>query len=262
MQPEEHTLPLGAPDGWTEAAEFAEQCGSRLFYVTDQPLVGNEGEPLAIVEQGKLTVISTVALGYTRIPQKLAAIFEGNGTELSAVPQPRLLAGMIRSNQPGRLALVLMSAFIAILATGGFGVFYGSIWTMAAELTPVRLSVISVLGVAAVTVSLVVGNGLWEHSHEREPRWLGRLDNLSTLITVGISTALIFVASVLALWLLGLVVVPPGYLREQVGSTPYFRIGWFAACLGTLGGAVASNFDRSPRIRSATYNPRENARRD
>src|SRR5690606_8504716 len=55
-------------------------------------------------------------------------LFEITGVRAYA----RLLIGIVRANRPWRLAPALSSASAAAAATGAFGIFYSSIWTMAA----------------------------------------------------------------------------------------------------------------------------------
>jgi hypothetical protein len=76
--------------------------------------------------------------------------------------QVRLLLGMVLANRPWRLVPSLSSAFAAALATGSFGVFYNTIWSIADALSPLRLTLVTGFAVTAMTVWLIVYNGLWE----------------------------------------------------------------------------------------------------
>src|SRR5690625_7080954 len=56
------------------------------------------------------------------------------------------------------------------------------------------------------------------------------------------------------------------YLRSQlmhpVGIGDYLSLAWLSASMGTLAGALGSNFDSSESIREATYSRRYHQRRE
>lgn len=178
----------------------------------------------------------------------------------------KLFLGLIRANQPLRLLSVLKGVFVGIAATGGFGIFYGSIWSLSQAVSYPRLIGLSVVAIAVLTISLIATNGLWQSPSHRSPRWLGHLDNAVTTATIFLTGIVVFMFAVAGLTFLSLVIAPADYVAGQIGqetagAVTYLRIGWFSANLGVLAGAIASNFDRSPKIRSAVHSPREYARR-
>ncbi|GAA1865221.1 hypothetical protein [Brevibacterium marinum] len=177
----------------------------------------------------------------------------------------RLLTGMVRSNRPGRMLPALTTSIAAAAAVGTFGVFYSSIWTLADSLHPVRLLVIGLLVVAALTFWLIFRNRLWTRRRDAVYAWQGGLDNTTTIIMVGTSVALMFLVLFAFLLGLGLVVVDASRLHSElmhpVSFFSYPKLAWLAACLGTLAGALGSNFDSDDEIRQATYSKREYERR-
>lgn len=177
----------------------------------------------------------------------------------------RLLTGMVRSNRPGRMLPALTTSIAAAAAVGTFGVFYSSIWTLADSLHPARLLLIGLLVIAALTFWLIFRNHLWTKQRDAVYAWQGGLDNITTIIMVGTSVALMFLVLFAFLFALGLVVVDDGQLgSELMHSVSFFnypKLAWLAACLGTLAGALGSNFDTDDEIRRATYSKRENERR-
>lgn len=177
----------------------------------------------------------------------------------------RLLAGMVRSNRPGRLLTALSGCVAAAAATGAFGIFYASIWNMSDALHPGRLAVISVVVISALSAWLIASNGLWNTLRDATERWRARVDNAATVITVGLSVALMYVILWALLFGLGLAVIASDYLASQLGHpadlTDYLHLSWLAASLGTLAGALGLNFDSHEAIREATYSRREHERR-
>ena len=80
-----------------------------------------------------------------------------------------------------------------------------------------------------------------------------------------LSVALMYAILFAGLFLVGLTVIEAGYLQSQLGHpvnlTDYLHLSWLAASLGTLAGALGSNFDSDEAIREATYSRREHQRR-
>ncbi|WP_298585558.1 hypothetical protein [uncultured Kocuria sp.] len=179
--------------------------------------------------------------------------------------QVRLLTGMVLSNRPGRLLPALASCVAAAAATGAFGIFYASIWSMSDALSPARLAMISVVVTGALSGWLIFHNGLWNRSPQDDEPWRAGSDNASTVITVWLSVALMYVLLWTMLFLVGLAVIEAGYLESQLGHPvtllDYLDLSWLAASLGTLAGALGSNFDSDEAIREATYSRREHQRR-
>lgn len=194
---------------------------------------------------------------------------EGKGVSYIVLPggrnRLRLLAGMVLSNRPGRLLKALASCVAAAMATGAFGIFYAAIWNMSDALSAGRLALISVLVISALTAWLVFHNQLWDRSARKSDYWRARLDNASTIITVAISVVMMYGLLWAGLFLIGLVVIDAGYLQEQLRHSvtllDYASLSWLAASLGTLAGALGSNFDGDSVIREATYSRREHQRR-
>lgn len=173
----------------------------------------------------------------------------------------RMLAGMVRGNQPFRLPGAMSGFLTAGAATGAFGIFYSSIWALADELHPGRLLLISAVVIGLLTSWLILRNGLWN----KEPDTQSRLDNAATITTVGIGVLLSYVILFLGLLALSAVVVDADYLSSQLERPAqllnYLDLSWLAASLGTLAGALGANFDSDEDVRKATYSRRWHERR-
>lgn len=182
-----------------------------------------------------------------------------------AFSRPRLLAGMVRSNRPMRLLPALSSSAATAVATGGFGIFYASIWNMSDALSTPRMAAISVFVVAAFATWLIVHNGLWVSSESAGGRIRSGLDNAATVLTVGIGVASMYLVLWAILFAVTLAVVNAEYLAGDIGHPvnllDYQDIAWLASALGMMGGAMGSNFDKESDIREATYTRREYTRR-
>lgn len=176
-----------------------------------------------------------------------------------------LLTGMIRSNQPSKLLPALTNSIALGAATGAFGIFYGSIWELSDSISPWRLLLISVSVIAVLVTWLIGQNGLWARGREATTRLQPRLDNTATVATVGFGVIMMHLVLWSILFVLGLVVVDMPYLEEQLGHRvsiiEYVHLSWLSASLGTLAGALGSNFNTEDAIREATYSRRVYERR-
>ena len=297
----EGTVPL-TPEGDVELGAHAGELldahrWSRLIYVTDLPLSAWEKPVITQrAADSPAVLLSLPALGAFGVRRRLRAVLTGlvehdelsigelrggpdpeegedsadrPGVETRVLDHPgltlRMVAGMVRSNEPGRLLPVLSSSLAAMVATGGFGIFYGSIWKLAEELTFWRLLLISIFATVSFAGWLIVHNRLWQRRHTQESRWREMVDNLATVGTIGMTAIILHFAVWLVMVLASVVVIPQAYLEGElerdVGVITYLSIAWLSASLGAMAGALGSNFDREVEIRSATYNLREHERR-
>lgn len=177
-----------------------------------------------------------------------------------------LQAGLVRSNRPWRLVPQLSSSMAAAAATGAFGVFYTSIWSMADYLSPGRLLSISLLSIAVMSLWLILANGLWERP-EAGPRPRERKLTYNTATTATIVIAVGVMYMVLFGLILGgaLVIIDENFISDELGHTAsfgeYVNLSWLSASLGTLAGAIGSSFDDEQEVRRATFSSREYERR-
>lgn len=177
----------------------------------------------------------------------------------------RMLAGMVRSNRPGKLLPALTGCMAAAVAAGVFGVFYGTMAPVSDALPVWRLVLISVLVIAALSGWLIVRNKLWNSTPGRDVTWRRGLDNASTVITVGLSVVLLYAALVVILLIMAFAVLDTAYLRDellhQIGVLDYVKLGWLCASMGTMAGALGANFDSEESVREATFSRRYHERR-
>lgn len=207
------------------------------------------------------------ALGGAAVHQELA---EEESLTLTAradrLTAPRMLAGMLRSNRPGRLLPAMTGCIAVAVASGAFGIFYGTLATVADPLSIPRLLLISVLVITVLTLWLIIANRLWNRQEHPEQLWRRRLDNTSTLVTVGVSVLLMYVILVAVMLVLSLAMIDESFLRSEVmhpvGFGDYLRLAWLSASMGTLAGALGSNFDSVDAVREATYSRRYHQRRE
>jgi hypothetical protein len=173
----------------------------------------------------------------------------------------RLLIGMIRANQPWRLAIGLSRALTAALATGVFALVTPDIWQLGDALGWIRLSAIGVGSVAAITAALIFGAGLWEHASHPVGRKQVTLFNLATTGTVVLGVLFLYAALLVLALLTSPVLVPAHLLEENIGRAvrvgDYLKLVWLASALATLGGALGAGLESDEVVRAAAYTYRQ-----
>jgi hypothetical protein len=173
----------------------------------------------------------------------------------------RLLFGMIRANQPWKLAIGLSRALIAALATGVFALVTPDIWQLSDALGWIRLSAIGVGSVAAITVALIAGAGLWEHASYPVGRKQVTLFNLATTATVVLGVLSLYAALLLLAVLTSPVLVPPQLLEKGIGHAvrlgDYMKLAWLTSSLATVGGALGAGLENDEAVRAAAYTYRQ-----
>lgn len=174
-------------------------------------------------------------------------------------------AGMVRSNRPFRLVPKLSSAMAAASATGAFGIFYTSIWSMADYLRTPRLLAIGLLSLTVMTLWLIFSHGLLERPQGAKKRERRVTYNLATVLTILLAVAAMFVFLFAFILLGGLVVINVDYMSDQLGHPAgfpeYLNLAWLSASMGIIAGAVGSGLSDADAVRKATFSNREYLRR-
>jgi hypothetical protein len=168
-----------------------------------------------------------------------------------------LLLGMLRANRPWRLALRLMRALAVAFAAGVFALVTSDIWRLAYYLGPLRLTVIGLGSVAAITVTIMVSTGLWERSPHPAAREQVALFNIVTTVTVGLGVAALYLSLFIAMLAATLLLVPGNLLSVVLGhpadAADQVSLAWLATSIATLGGALGAALETSETVREAAY---------
>lgn len=169
----------------------------------------------------------------------------------------RLLVGMIRANQPWRLAIGLSKALTAAMATGVFALVTSDIWQLSDALGWIRLSAIGLGSVAAITLALIVGAGLWERASNPAGGKQVTLFNLATTGTIVLGVLYLYAALLLLALLMSPILVPAHLFEANVGHAvrvgEYLQLAWMASTLAMLGGALGAGLESDDAVRAAAY---------
>jgi len=176
----------------------------------------------------------------------------------------RLLLGMIAANRPWGLALGLSRALVAALAAVVFALVTPDLWRIADEAGPIRAGVLAALAVAVPTVTAIANAHLWERASNRRAREQIVLFNITTLMTIAIGFATLFVA-LFALTVLGaLLLVPSNLFAATVGhrlsSPDLAHLALVASSLAAFAGALGAGLESDDAIRTAAYRSWPDAR--
>lgn len=173
----------------------------------------------------------------------------------------RTVVGMVATNEPWRTAPKLSRALAAASATGAFGIFYSSIWQMSDALSTPRLLGIGVLAMVTMVAWLLVSNRLWEKPKLETRTRVELLYNLSTVLTMLLCVAGLYLVLALLILVGGLVVIDPhfmaGMIEHPVDFGNYLDIAWLSAAMGVVAGALGSSFDSEDELRRVTHGRRE-----
>ncbi len=282
------SLPLnedGVLDVSATAADLAREHDWDLTVVVTELPRRDGTRPLVVDAQPGLrtAIVSLPALGVVRLRARVTAAIARAVSELRASGEPsedtqvfqtssgllgrtRLLIGMIRINRPWRLVPSLSSAMAAAAATAAFGIFYSSIWQMAASLSPLRLSLISVMSIAAMVTWLVAYNRLWDppsRYHDKDQALLYNVAGISSIL-VGVTLMYIslYVATVVAAFTVISWEFLGSTLERPAEFTDYLVLSWLSASMGTIAGALGSSAEDDDDIKRATFGNRERERRN
>jgi hypothetical protein len=178
----------------------------------------------------------------------------------------RLLAGMVRTNQPWRLVLGMRTALAAVLGTSAYLTINSTIWLLSTRLGAAKLILTLLVAVALMVAWIIGAHHLWEHARDEGEREETFLYNASTVLTLSIGV-LVMSAAVYVLTVLGsLFFLEPSVMAPTLGRPPtladHLVLAWLATGLATVAGALGSGLDSEDAVRRAAYGYRERQRRD
>ena len=169
----------------------------------------------------------------------------------------RLLLGMIRANQPWAFVARLSRALVVAAATGMLTLVASDLWVLAMAYGPVRLVLLAVMAIGAVSATLILGADLWERPRRRAQREQVILFNLATTATVAIGVVVFYLVLFILSWVGALLLIDEqvlaGVAGHPVNALDYAKISWLTASLATVGGALGAGLEDEDVVRAAAY---------
>jgi hypothetical protein len=176
----------------------------------------------------------------------------------------RLLAGMVRANNPSLVVVRLSRALAAAGGTAAYALTSSGIWTLADGASWVRLAGISIATLAATATTLIVAHHLWERSERPEDREQVALFNLATLATVLIGVLTLYLALVLIALGCSYALISPHPFAQQLGHPAGFadhlQLAFLTSAIASLAGALGSLTESDFAVREAMYRYHPDAR--
>jgi hypothetical protein len=176
----------------------------------------------------------------------------------------RLLAGMVRANNPSLVVVRLSRALAAAGGTAAYALTSSSIWILADGSSWMRLAGISIATLAATVATLIVAHHLWERSERPEEREQVVLSNLATLATILIGVLTLYLALVLIALGCSYALIPPDPFAQQLGHaasfTDHLQLAFLTSAIASLAGALGSLTESDFAVREAMYRYHPDAR--
>jgi hypothetical protein len=229
----------------------------RLYDVAADAVGTLVGDP----ERGAAAQSAGAGLGVLRRLTELAGDVDDDGGAAYVARviggNPRLLVGMVGANHPWRLVGRLWRAMLAAVAAVAFGMIQIEVWKVAGTLGPLRLAIAGLASIAAASVTLIAGHGLWERAPAPRVREQVTLFNLATTATVVFGVTALYLSVFLVSLLGALLLIDPSLLSEALGrdtdTWDHVRIAWLSSALGTIGGALGATLETDEAVREAAY---------
>lgn len=180
----------------------------------------------------------------------------------------RLLAGMVRTNQPWKLVPGLSKALAAALGMGAFATVNSTIWALSSSLSITRLAIAMMGSIAMIVSWLIVDARLWHRragDESPEAKEKRALYNASTVLTVACGSLICYAALYVINLVSALFIVNGQAFQQLVGhpmsSTEHFTLSWLVASMATVAGALGSGLESEEAVRAAAFGKREQERR-
>ncbi|WP_299260628.1 hypothetical protein [uncultured Kushneria sp.] len=176
----------------------------------------------------------------------------------------KLIGGMVRANRPWSIFPAFRRIGAAAFATGAYGMIFNSMWRLADSYEPWRFLTLMMLSMLAMVIWIMIDHGLWEPVRHKNAFSNANLYNIATISTLGIGVLFYYLLLTLLFFATAFLFVPAAVMGQtlghEVGALEFAALGWLAASLATVGGALGSGLESDDTVRNATYGYRQQLR--
>lgn len=176
----------------------------------------------------------------------------------------KLIGGMVRANRPWSIFPAFRRIGAAAFATGAYGMIFNSMWRLADSYEPWRFVTLMVLSMLAMVVWIMIDHGLWEPVRHKNAFSNANLYNIATISTLSIGVLFYYLLLTMLFFATAYLFVPSAVMGQtlghEVGALEFAALGWLAASLATVGGALGSGLESDDTVRNATYGYRQQLR--
>lgn len=174
---------------------------------------------------------------------------------------PRLLAGMVYANRPGRLFPSFKTTIAAAFAAGGYGLAFTTLWQLGSVYGYLRLITLMLIAMTVLVGWIILTHGLWESGRAEVSRFDRSLYNAATIATIASGVVFAYIIVFVLLLLAAVVYIPTSMLESTIGQTPtpitYVRVAWVTSSVATIAGAIGAGLENSEAVRNATFGWRQ-----
>lgn len=143
-----------------------------------------------------------------------------------------------------------------------------TIWQLGYAGGPARILALMVMAILAMVVWFIASHDLWERPSDLESRYLARLYNAATVLTLAVAVLFAYVVLYVLVLLAALVFIEPGFLQwnirsiteQPVGPGDYVFLAWITSSLAVVAGSLGSGLEDEETVRDATYGYRQRRR--
>ncbi|REC93595.1 hypothetical protein [Kushneria indalinina] len=176
----------------------------------------------------------------------------------------KLIGGMVRANRPWSIFPAFRRIGAAAFATGAYGMIFNSMWRLADSYEPWRFLILMLLSMFAMVIWIMIDHGLWEPVRHKDAFSNANLYNIATVSTLSIGVLFYYLLLTLLFFATAFLFVPSAVMGQtlghEVGALEFAALGWLAASLATVGGALGSGLESDDTVRNATYGYRQQLR--
>ena len=175
----------------------------------------------------------------------------------------RMVAGMVRANQPWRLFLGLSRSLVGVFATAAYGLINNRPGNSGPPSAGYARSSRDRLGGGSGGVA-DRGPRAVERSKDRGAKGQAVLYNTTTLITLLVGVLCLYVTLFVVLVAAEVLLLDRGVLAQALSRAPRWSdelaIAWFLSSASLIGGALGSGFEDDSVVRRAAYGVRQRQR--
>ncbi|MBY7145133.1 5,10-methylene-tetrahydrofolate dehydrogenase [Virgibacillus sp. NKC19-3] len=178
----------------------------------------------------------------------------------------RLLLGMTQANKPWSIMSSFKKVIAVAFTTGAFASIFPTMWTLSHLLSESRLTVLSLVAISLMVVWLIVSHNLWETPASGKNRFIRRLYNRATVMTL-ILSVITYYAVLFTFFLILVVTLVPLEAYQSLTDLDgaftfinYVKLAWILASITTVTGAIGASLEDEEMVKDITYGYRQKRR--
>lgn len=184
----------------------------------------------------------------------------------SFIGKLQLVSGMTSVNKPLNMMKTLTSSIALSFTTGAFGLIFTTLWQLSYIFSELRLLSLSFASIFAMLIWIILAHQLWDTPADKEEKYISKLYNFTTLITLFISVSVYYITLFVLFLITCLTILPSDFVGQTIGTSGpagfirYVEIAWLAASIATVAGAVGVGLTNEKLVKESTFSYRQQYR--